>query len=103
MADSYNVVFEGVGGERSNIQGVRTWTSFRDKAHLEEWMKETEHRDTILAEGVTPDEAMEMTRQTSAEALARYIVHESTVNGVLDEEIADMHLKNIILSRQRRK
>lgn len=103
MSQSYNVVFEGVGGEKSNILGIRTWTSFRDKAHLEEWLKESGNRDAIIAEDVTPDEAMEYTRQTSAEALARYVVHEATRDGVMNFEIAELHMNNIILARQRRK
>ncbi len=103
MAYDYNVVFEGVGGDKSNVKGVRTWTSFKSKEDFQEWLKETGHRDTVIAEGVAQDRAIELTRETSDVARLRYVWHEATKEGHLNLPIGIMHLRNLSFDRGRRR
>lgn len=68
IVTSYNVVFEGTGGPRSNYAGVRTWTSFRDKAHFQEWQRSAKNFDRVIAEGVSQEKAIALSNKTPLEA-----------------------------------
>lgn len=91
----YNVVFEGVGGKKSNVRGVRTWTTFDNKSHLSDWLDETKIRDRIVAEGVPKQLAIELCAQTPATAFLEFAIREATIDGVLDEKILTMKLATI--------
>ncbi len=71
----YNVVFEGIGGPRSNFPGIRTWTTYESKADFDAFRHNSD--DIIVAEGVSRKTCLKLTAQTSAEARARYAINEA--------------------------
>lgn len=91
----YNVVFEGVGGKKSNSRGVRTWTTFDNRSHFSDWLDETKIRDRIVAEGVSEQLAVELCAQTTATAFLESAIREATINGVLDERLLSLKLDTI--------
>lgn len=70
QSDGYIVVFEGTG-QVGGHEGIRSWTVFRSKDKFEKWKREAINQDTVIAEGVTPERAIELVMQTSGEARAR--------------------------------
>lgn len=59
--DSYNVVFE-YDETKGGAYGVRTWTSYRDRAEAEAMTKK--RTNEIIARGVSDEEAMDLTSLT---------------------------------------
>jgi len=91
----YNVVFEGVGGKKSNVKGVRTWTAFNDKDDLNQWLNETQIRDRVVAEGVTEEIAQVLCSQTPATALVESAIRAATVADKTDPQILELKLETI--------
>jgi hypothetical protein len=89
----YNVVFRYREDHRTHA-GIITWTSFLSK---EEWEQSLLHslewqntaKQEVIAEGVTPEEAINLTRSTPREAYLRAEILpimeelEESVNGLL--------------------
>lgn len=93
-AQSYNVVFEGVGGENSNYKGVRTITPFRDKEAFDKWKAETKNRDKVIAEGVSDEVARDFAAMTTVEARFRAASAEFEKN----PESGDIHYRNMLFA-----
>lgn len=91
----YNVVFEGtyegVGKPSSNLKGIRTWTSYESLDEFNEHREDS--KDTIIAEGVTEQEALKLVAQTTGEARARFVIWQSRQPGVT-AMIRKMHYMN---------
>lgn len=89
--DSYNVVFEcdeTMGG----AYGVRTWTSYADQDQFEEFMIKGHPGTIIVAQGVTQDEALDMTSLTPEICrLLCAIERAYTDNPNPDEELIQYH------------
>jgi hypothetical protein len=70
----YNVVFEGTGGPNSNYEGIRTWTTYASQEEFEEWRAAGRvGRDRIIAQGVSDQEANQLTAKTTGTARARLL------------------------------
>jgi hypothetical protein len=66
---SYNVVFETIFEGSHN--GVTTWTSFESKEKFEKWNDEKmKSWYKVLAEGVTPEQAVEICSSPKAKLAA---------------------------------
>lgn len=65
MSDSkYNVVFRHTEGAGA-YAGVINWSTFNDKDHFDEWMKEAAPTDQeVIAENVSEEEAVRLTLTT---------------------------------------
>lgn len=95
----YNVVFEGVGGENSNVKGMRTWTSFSSEAAFNEWKSKSKNADSVVASGVSEEDAISECRKTSIQAHINTAFAQSTFAGDTNEARLQMHLKNLALLR----
>lgn len=95
----YNVVFaytSACGG----YEGVRTWTSFRNKAHFEEWYTEgIRKKQNIFAEGVTAEKAVEICGQTPFAYRLFAAIDEATdpKTGEIEPLVFNMEMTKIIL------
>lgn len=97
----YNVVFMGIGGEKSAHHGIRTWTSFESKSKFQKWLEESKNRDVILAEGVTDDVAVEMCQQTTDLAYFMSFASEATrEDGTIDMGKFQMRVATLAFFRQ---
>lgn len=67
----YYVVFEGVGGEHSNYEGIRTITLFDSEEDFLAWKSGCNNRDLVVGQGLTYEEARALAAETSGEARAR--------------------------------
>jgi len=93
---SYNVVFEGTGEENSNTKGVRTWTSFKDKNELEDFLLRGLNGDIVVAEDVTEEEAISLTSETRVEDSVIAAIEGSVMpNGRVNREVLDMKLNTL--------
>ena len=97
---SYNVVFEYTK-EAGGYAGVRTWTSFESKEAFQEWYTPNlQKRELVFREGVTSDEAIELTQQTPIECYITSCLEEATDprTGEIDGEVLEMKLRAIQLA-----
>lgn len=61
---TYNVVFQYTDAARG-YSGIITWTSFRDQADFIKWYSpEIERKQSVIAQGVTPAQAVELVATT---------------------------------------
>lgn len=68
---SYNVVFRNID-ENGGYAGVITWTSFASKEAFDKWFTpKLRKRYEVVAEGVTPEQAVEHTHTTPAASRLR--------------------------------
>jgi hypothetical protein len=68
---SYNVVFRNIVAE-SGYAGIITWTSFKDKAAFDAWFTpKLRGWYEVVAEGVTSEQAVELTHTTPAASRLR--------------------------------
>ena len=95
---NYNVVFQYTR-ETGGYEGVITWTSFPDKEYFENWYTPNiEKRQRAIAKGVTPEEAIKLTRQTPRACRIASCLEEATMDdGSVNKKILDMKLQNVFL------
>ena len=100
----YLVVFEGVGGHKSNAPGVRTMTEIDSREAFGEWYDKQRREaapnpvDAIVAEGITNEKARDLIRQTPLEAQLQLCISQSTYDEKIDLGLLKHHLTNIGLS-----
>ena len=94
----YNVVFRLTASAGAHA-GIITWTSFSSKEDFDAKMKETPlpHHE-VLAEGVSEEEAIELTRTTPLKYRIAAAIAESTDpnTGEQNEEILRFKMQNIM-------
>jgi len=84
----YNVVFEGTGKERSNFLGVRTYSTWESREEYEKDKADPSFsRDRVVAEGVTPERAVEIIEQQDIAYSVLASIESSTRGGVVQEGI----------------
>ena len=75
----YVVVFKGTGETSSNYEGIITWTVFSSKEEFERQRKlPTFTKDTVLAEGVSEEEAVALVHSTTDAARFHAAVRRAT-------------------------
>jgi hypothetical protein len=88
----YIVVFRGTGQPGSNYAGIVTWTQYQSKEAFEVAKANGQIGDEIVAEGVTADCAVELTRTTPMAARLHAAVSKSTYgDGEVDLEAFEMN------------
>ncbi len=99
--DGYNVVFRSTGIESPGYKGVITWSTFRDKKQFDAWFnEELRRRYDVIAEGVSPEEAIEHSRRTSLSAQLTAALQEATDRrGEINLDILRFQLTNVALVR----
>ena len=96
----YNVVFEGKGSRMGNYKGIRTWSTYESREDFVEKWENMDNPDTILAEGVTDEKAIEICSQTTLFDAANAAVRESLENDKINLKKLDYELAKIALSRR---
>ena len=100
MTDSYNVVFEYTN-QVSGYAGIITWSSFKDKAHFDEWYSDDiKARERVIAQGITVHRAIELSKTTPLEArleASREDARDHTT-GKLDFGLLRLGLKTLEIS-----
>ncbi len=67
MKEEYNIVLEGTG-EGNSVEGIRTWTTYKNKEAFDESYKPTESI-RVIAEGVTSEEAIKLCSKMTLEIM----------------------------------
>lgn len=96
---SYNVVFEHTV-KAGGYAGVRTWTSYKDKADFEAMNADADEIRFVVAEGVTGDEALNLCSLTPEVCYLTAAVQEMCYadDGHIDTDLAAFHLEKAILA-----
>jgi len=98
----YNVVFEN-SENTGNYRGIRTWSSFKDKATFDKWYSKDNNNinKIVLAEGVTKDNAIEIAKKTPFEYLFAACFHDATdpITKEIDDEKLERRISNVILTK----
>lgn len=68
VTKTYYVVFEGVGGDRSNYAGIRTMTGYKSKEDFERHQRQFPNRDLVIGQDLTLEEATKLCSQTTMKA-----------------------------------
>ena len=106
MADEmYNVVLQYTR-EVEGYEGVRTWTSFRDKANFNEWCtQDIKKRQSAIAQGVTQNEAIEISRKTPLSYDFAVCLQKATSPETreINKKILEIELETMLLVRSYRK
>lgn len=92
---SYNVVFENTQ-TAGGYAGIRFWTSYIDKAQFEKMKPRPDRFCSVLAEGVTEDEALNLTSLTPEVCRLTAAVQDMCYaeDGRIDIKLASFRLYN---------
>ena len=100
--ETYNVVF-AYTRQSGGYEGVITFTFFKDEEHFDKsYNEDIRKRQRVLAEGVTPDEAVEMVQQTPLACDLATTLQEATnpKTGEVEPSILEMDLRNVAFARR---
>ena len=94
--EGYNVVLQYTR-EAGGYEGVITWTSFRDENHFKKWYSpDIEKRQKAIARGVTPDEAVRLTKQTPIACRVAACFESATDStGKVNKDCLEMKLRTL--------
>lgn len=96
--EKFWVVFEYTAAA-GGYCGVRTSTCFSNKAHFEQWLKESSQileREKIIAQGVTLEQAVSLTKETPLKCRITAALQEATTKDGIDENVLVLEIQNII-------
>jgi len=96
---SYNVVFEGTT-KAGGYTGIRTWTSYKDKADFDTMNTDADGIRSIVAERVTEDEALNLTSLTPEICYLTSAIQEMCYakDGRIDIRLAPYPLANVFFA-----
>lgn len=102
--EGYNVVFEYTK-ETGGYEGVITWSSFKNQEDFKKmYSSDVEKRQRVIAEGVTPERAIELCNKTPTKSDIASCFEEATLpNGEINKDILEMKLRTILFARSIKK
>lgn len=98
---SYSVVFEYTA-QVTGYEGVRTWTCFENKEQFQKYYtEEMLQREKVVAQGISEEECIQLTRQTPLSCYAAAAVQAAIdpESGKINMDILEMELNNVIMAQ----
>lgn len=97
----YNVAFVYTRKAKKGYEGVRTWTTFKNKAEFEAWYTpEIKAKEEVLEEGISDERCIELVRKTPIACYAASAVQDATnqQTGKVNRHVLKMRLQQVALA-----